>query len=741
MTVRQGAGVFRKFATAISICLLGALALPAVGSAQNNVTVGHSGWQWGNPVPQGHSLRAIEFGGGKGYAAGDFGTVLRTDNGGLGWAGIATGITADLQRVRAVGDQTVIIGAGCLLRRSDDGGNTFRRLRFVPSEQNCPAGVSSFHFPTGDVGYLALSDGTMLRTRNGGTSFERRTAVPGTAATNAAQPVTPTDIFFTGTETGVALVTGGEIYRTVDGGGSWTQVHTGEQALNSVFFVDATNGYAVGDRNTVLKTTDGGANWNQRPVTGDVPPSDFNYIRCATANLCLIATKTGERLVRTSDGGTTWTAITPSTQKIFAVAFQSGTTVVGVGENGATVVSGDGGQTYTTVGTRLAGTYNRLRATSQQLVYAMGDNGQIARTTDGGETWSTVGVPTSEDVRDASFATQSDGYALDTAGNVFMTTDEGASWVPLDPGGPGVASSILALNPNVAFLVGPRGMRETRDAGLSPFTAVDGPRAFENASLFDIDRGGTGTTTALFAWGARSLFVSTNEGDTWRAVKRPGGRRGRIRDLDFVSSRIGFALMRNGRLYRTGNGGKRWRELRGTGNGGGLHIAFNSNNDGFMTVSSFGFDGFGYVLRTSDGGKSWRPQLVGRGPINGGLEAPATSNAFMLNPPSTFFYTKANGDLGTISELTIATRTRVIRKRKFVKITGKLEPAVGGAQVVLSLRSANGTSWAPSTATVSSSGTFTVSPRISRTTHIVAQWRGDADHNGDGSSVLTVRRR
>ena len=41
-------------------------ALPALAPA--SVQVGSSGWQWGNPLPQGNTLRAISFAGANGYA-------------------------------------------------------------------------------------------------------------------------------------------------------------------------------------------------------------------------------------------------------------------------------------------------------------------------------------------------------------------------------------------------------------------------------------------------------------------------------------------------------------------------------------------------------------------------------------------------------------------------------------------------------------------------------------------------
>jgi hypothetical protein len=47
-------------------------------TASAAVSVGHSGWEWGSPSPQGKTLNTIEFDGARGYAAGDFGTLLST---------------------------------------------------------------------------------------------------------------------------------------------------------------------------------------------------------------------------------------------------------------------------------------------------------------------------------------------------------------------------------------------------------------------------------------------------------------------------------------------------------------------------------------------------------------------------------------------------------------------------------------------------------------------------------------
>src|SRR3954453_19803648 len=159
----------RRLALEAAAALL--IVAACITSASAEVTVGQSGWNWGNPQPQGHTLNAIEFAGQRGYAVGDFGTLLRTDDGGASWRGLATGTTQNLARARAIDSNSVVIGAGCLLRRSDDGGASFRRLLFTSSETNCTAGIASFHFPTSQTGYLLLADGTVLQTSDGGASF------------------------------------------------------------------------------------------------------------------------------------------------------------------------------------------------------------------------------------------------------------------------------------------------------------------------------------------------------------------------------------------------------------------------------------------------------------------------------------------------------------------------------------------------------------------------------------------
>src|SRR4051794_33277368 len=250
-------------------CAVGALAaLPTAAPAA--VQVGSSGWQWGNPQPQGNTIAAMSFAGTQGYAAGEFGTLLHTTDAGATWTGLLSGTFTALTEVQAIDGDSVFAGGGCVARRSDDGGRTFRRLAFTPVKSSCREGLVAGWFVNQTTGYLVLADGTVLRTDNDGDTFAQRNPLPGTRAQNGgAQPV---DVVFLTDAVGVAATSDGKLYRTVDGASSWTLVGSSARVVRSLTFVDASNGVAVGDGGLFLRTTHGGATWTPHGLGAPPPP-------------------------------------------------------------------------------------------------------------------------------------------------------------------------------------------------------------------------------------------------------------------------------------------------------------------------------------------------------------------------------------------------------------------------------------------------------------------------------------
>ena len=712
------------------------LALPAAAGA--SVQVGSSGWQWGNPLPQGNTIRAMSFSGQQGYAAGDFGTLLSTSDGGATWTGLPAGTFTDLTEVQAIDADSIFAGGGCVARRSDDGGRTFRRVPFTSVESSCREPLAAGWFVNEQTGYLVLAQGTTFRTDNDGDTFAQKVAIPGTRAQGGS--ALPTDIVFTAPDTGIAATTDGKLYRTTDGANSWSLVSATSRAVRNIVFLDASNGYAVGDGSLFLKTADGGATWSPQALAGST--ATLTSIRCASAQVCVMTTDRGDQLVRTTDGGDSATLVTASPDPIHAAAFASPTRIVAGGDMGSTAISDDAGVKFAPIGGRLSGTFSRIEAGLQAgTAFAPGDNGTLAKTVDGGRTWTRGNVSTSEGVRDVSFPSATVGLALDFAGGLFRTNDSGATWRTLDTGTTARPNAVFAPDTSTALLVGPTGLRRSTDGG-DAFDTVRA-KAVARAKLTAVDRAGS----SIVVYGTTAIARSTDKGRTWTAIPRPGAsKRSKgylVRLVDFVTAKTGFAMSVQGKLYGTKNAGRNWTALPGTGTEGAYGMSFSSASRGYLVIDSFGNarQRSGFLLRTTDGGATWHPQFVVSTPIGAqGIAAAPGGTDYLLGGQSSLLFTGTGGDAGKPSALTATTKKSRLTKPARIQVTGRLTPAAGNEQVTVSYLPPGQTRWQHQTVNVASNGRYTSTWNVRRGTNtFVAQWQGDFRSTGDGSSVLTVK--
>lgn len=150
----------------------------------------------------------------------------------------------------------------------------------------------------------------------------------------------------------------------------------------------------------------------------------------------------------------------------------------------------------------------------------------------------------------------------------------------------------------------------------------------------------------------------------------------------------------------------------------------------------------GYGFRTTDGGRSWQPQLISSELLS---IADAGQTAFGVGRSGSFYATGNGGVLGAPTTLTIQKQSgktsqaaqKKPGKGKPVKVSGTLTPAEGGEQVVVSIR--QGTNWSSQVATVASNGSFGATFSAKGQVSIVAQWQGDDDRAGDGTEPLKVK--
>ena len=192
--------------------------------------------------------------GARGFAVGEFGTVLRSDDGGSSWTGLASGTKSSLSLVQEVDPNTVIVGGGCTVRESVNGGESFERLTVNESEDDCPTKVASFSFLSASTRFVEQADGSILATTNGGQTLQPKTPVPLERRHGVE------DLLHLSATTGFALTggAGGRIFRTTDGANSWTQVASSPAPLSDLTFVTPTTAFAVGADNTLLGSTDAG---------------------------------------------------------------------------------------------------------------------------------------------------------------------------------------------------------------------------------------------------------------------------------------------------------------------------------------------------------------------------------------------------------------------------------------------------------------------------------------------------
>lgn len=717
----------------VALLTLAAFAAPAGA----NVQVGSSGWQWGNPLPQGNTLHELSFAGATGYAVGDFGTLLKTSDGGTTWSGLPVGTFQGLSIVQAVDANTVVAGGGCVARRSVDGGQTFTSIAFASVESSCKAQLKDLSFVSAELGFLLLADGSVYTTSDGGTQFTPRTALPGTPAVGGGDQATA--LAFTSATTGFAAA-GDKLFQTTDAGVSWTLARSAQPVVNRLWFLDPAHGFGIGRNGYFMRTVDGGAHWEQRDLgAGGI---EYTSIHCGTPQLCLLGNVAGTQLVRTTDAGETpGTVVTPSSDRIYAAAFASPTRVAAVGANGSTVTSDDGGVTYRAIGGRLTGSYSAIVAgAAGGTAFAPGKGGALAKTTDGGKSWTRGNVPTSSDLLDVSFPSADTGFALDVDGGLFGTTNGGDSWKTLGTGSARRPLALLAPSTDVVLVVGPQGVRRSTDGGKTFDQVRD--RDVQRARLSGVVAAANGT---VFAHGTKVVVRSTDRGATWTTVNKPGATarahaRLAVAQVAFSSARAGLLRDSAGRIWRTTTGGRTWSVLRSVGSERVLGMASGAGDSAYLVTDRFGLRQGGFLLHSDDGGATWQPQFVVDTPIQPhGIAASGGPTDYLLAGETGLLSSTSGGSSGDGSTLTLATKQRRLPTPRRITVTGRLRPAGATAQVIVSMLPAGATRWVHQTVQLSSNGTFASAWKVRRgITSFVAQWAGDFTSAGAGSRVMSV---
>lgn len=280
----------------------------------------------------------------------------------------------------------------------------------------------SVEFGDSLTGYAAGGGGTILKTSNGGISWNELSSGT-TVALRGISAVLPAIAYACGDN--------GTILKTTNGGSTWTSQSSGTNIqLNSLYFIDEQNGFAVGGdvvnnstRGIVLKTTNGGVTWTQYSSQQNLPLLYSVFMRTASIGIAVgqnsvNGVANSMNILRTFNGGISWEVVNSgSSSTFFDVCFMDSATArykeplrekgYGwiCGENGAILETTDAGQTWKQKNSKTSENLFCIvnaNASERDLIYATSESGKLVRSVDLSESWFPELTGTSQTLYDAA---------------------------------------------------------------------------------------------------------------------------------------------------------------------------------------------------------------------------------------------------------------------------------------------------------------------------------------------------
>ncbi len=498
--------------------------------------------------------------------------ALVSRDAGVHWNRLAAPAPVLASRIELVA-AAVWIATANPLRRSDDGGRSWRTLRLPPA-----AGLVRFATP--DLGFAAAHD-CLWRTLDGGASWSRLSATCDRPFTDI-EIASDGSVFTAQAESWPAAADrpGSIVRRSLDGGRTWEELFSGRRwpAVSRLVFQDAERGWVVSDednqgfvRQAVHTTVDGGRTWSLRPFP--MLPVAFAGSRAWAAN------PLSAGLWRTSDWGRSW-QVSARPEQLQARKLVAATRTELVVETLAgTLVSRDRGATWKTSPRLTPLAVARLEHLPAYLRPSRPDDAPFVRATaylspNGGRSWRPLAPkPDWYETGDVAFLDSRHGLlASGQAGEarvpVYATEDGGRTWrsIPLPRGvedadearlGAGV---VVIPKPPVLYLSADNGGRWLQVRVRGDFWDCGASRVDRQiwllcsnevqpapSLLLRSDNGGSSWRRFRLSVKLEPRLVAVGHDEAWAIID------------DFAA---GFArLRRDGALWHTTDGGRKWQQV------------------------------------------------------------------------------------------------------------------------------------------------------------------------------------
>ena len=224
------------------------------------------------------------------------GVVIKSTDAGETWQTVYTG--SNIQKLKFVNsNKGFIAGYNNTFKKTEDGGATWADINI---------GVGVYVYKTlefwdennGIVSFLSENDGQMIyRTIDGGDTWTAATTLP----TRTLENLTYADA-----KTLYGVGNASSVFRSTDGGNNWSLMTQtpGETYNLNINFRDANTGIYAGEEGDLYTTTDAGQTWTQKLYTG----WHFFYGLLYKGNQ-ILAAGTDEDVYLSNDNGTTWNVV------------------------------------------------------------------------------------------------------------------------------------------------------------------------------------------------------------------------------------------------------------------------------------------------------------------------------------------------------------------------------------------------------------------------------------------------
>lgn len=582
---------------------------------------GQYGWTGVSP---GRTLRGVALGGPlTATAVGELGTIRRTTDGGASWTLRESGTWNRLCDVSFSDEYTgTAVGVDGMVLRTENGGSDWTRQR---------PGIGQTLYAVAQIDQAMVvavgAGGMVIRTVDGGENWQvlpsgTKRDLKGVACGDASN--------------WVAVGGNGRIITTDDGGDTWTIRNSGTNTnFDDVCRIDdgafaAVGHYGCDDwgcRNQIVRSVDGGVTWSEELSTE--PSYEFGDYGIAFSDENE-GNAVGWRFYRTVDGGDTWQQQADfGSRRYYSVDFH-GPAGFAAGESGMLLRSDDGGGSWTGVGSQIANLWALDHAGGGTAV-AAGDGGLIARTTDGGANWTHIPSGAVVALRCVSFAGPDTGLVVGETGTVLSTVDGGLGWtVPAS----GTAQHLLGVchvSGLEATAVGAGGtILQTSDAGQT----WSGRAAGTTTTLRSVAFAGAGRGTIVGLGGV--ILGSDDGGLTWSP--RTSATAQHLYDVEFRDASTGIAVGATGTILLTTDGGTVWTAVAGVTDRALISVTWTDSSSATIAGED------GTILRSLDGGLTWAAQPCGTTSGLGAVSFSGALDGIIVGYGGTILMTATGGD-------------------------------------------------------------------------------------------------